>query len=82
MEISTTPLLLPFYYFLAIFAPVIIFLYLGFIKKLNSIDDCEQFPSYQEIPSNILREVASKKKLEELNGKIDIAIIGSGMGEL
>jgi all-trans-retinol 13,14-reductase len=41
-----------------------------------------QVPSYEEIPSHILSHAATKKELSELNGKIDIAIIGSGVGAL
>lgn len=39
-------------------------------------------PKYNEIPSSILRHKVTRKQLKELSGKIDVAVVGSGIGAL
>lgn len=39
-------------------------------------------PSYNEIPGSVLKKIASKKVLAELSGKVDVCIVGSGIGAL
>ena len=41
-----------------------------------------KLPQYYEIPSSILRQKATRKQLQALSGKIDVAVIGSGVGAL
>jgi hypothetical protein len=40
------------------------------------------YPKYSDIPSSILRRIATKRELEELSGHVDYAIVGSGIGGL
>lgn len=42
----------------------------------------QSLPSYKEIPATILSHMASKQELRELDGTIDYAIVGSGVGAL
>ena len=39
-------------------------------------------PPYDETPSSILRQKATRKQLKEMSGKIDCVVIGSGIGAL
>lgn len=42
----------------------------------------DSYPSYDTIPAKILSHMATKKQLHELDGNMDIAIVGSGIGGL
>mmetsp|Transcript_18535 Transcript_18535/g.44705 ORF Transcript_18535/g.44705 Transcript_18535/m.44705 type:complete len:638 (-) Transcript_18535:973-2886(-) len=46
-------------------------------KKLR-----DSYPPYDKIPNKILCHMATKKQLRELDGTVDIVIIGSGVGGL
>jgi hypothetical protein len=41
-------------------------------KQINPKD----LPAYDQIPSSILRRVANKKVLAELNGNVDVIVVG------
>jgi hypothetical protein len=41
-----------------------------------------KLPKYNAIPSSSLKRIADKDTLHTLSGKIDVAIIGSGIGAL
>ena len=64
---------------LAIVVGLVIFLVSGFVRQRRFFAG---LPSYHEIPSTIVNHLASKQALKSLNGNIDIAIIGSGIGAL
>ena len=51
--------------------------YLARQKKLR-----DSYPSYDKIPNKILCHMATKKQLRELDGTVDVVIIGSGVGGL
>ena len=40
------------------------------------------YPKYTDIPSSILRRIATQRELQELSGNVDYVIVGSGVGGL
>jgi hypothetical protein len=40
------------------------------------------YPKYSDIPSSILRRIATKRELQELSGHVDYVVVGSGVGGL
>jgi all-trans-retinol 13,14-reductase len=40
------------------------------------------YPKYTDIPSSIIRRIATKRELQELSGHVDYVIVGSGIGGL
>jgi all-trans-retinol 13,14-reductase len=58
---------------------LVILLVLGLVRQRRYLAG---LPSYHEIPGTIVHHLASKQALKDLDGNIDIAIIGSGMGAL
>ena len=63
----------------AMAAGLVILIVLGLVRHMLYLS---RLPSYDEIPSTILHHLASKQALRELDGRIDVAIIGSGIGAL
>lgn len=41
-----------------------------------------KLPKYDAIPSSVLKHIASKQVLRDLSGKIDVAVVGSGIAAL
>ena len=68
-----------------IVASLVIFfllLILQHLREKSHRSAWSKVPRYDEISSSILRQKATRKQLEALSGKIDVAVIGSGIGAL
>ena len=74
---------------LAVAIASILFLSLLLIQALRDkalqsscYSDLHDVPKANEIPSSILRQKVTRKQLRDLSGKIDVAVVGSGIGAL
>eukprot|EP00804_Cyclotella_cryptica_P027582 CCRYP_007516-RB/>CCRYP_007516-RB protein AED:0.03 eAED:0.03 QI:34/1/1/1/1/0.66/3/565/597 len=56
--------------------------YFILIQGARSRHNNAKLPKYDAIPSSTVKHVASKDVLRNLSGKIDVAIVGSGIGAL
>jgi hypothetical protein len=52
------------------------------MKVAPQIKSKNLYPKYSDIPSSILRRIATKRELQELSGNVDYVIVGSGIGGL
>ena len=56
--------------------------YVFLIRRAQTHREKTKLPRYDQIPSSSVKHIANKQVLRELDGKIDVAVIGSGIGGL
>lgn len=66
------------------FIPILFILtaYYLLIQRARLHHNKGKLPKYDAIPSSTVKHIASKEVLRNLSGKIDVAIVGSGIGAL
>ena len=52
------------------------------IRRARTHLEKTKLPRYDQIPSSTVKRIANKQVLRDLDGKIDVAVIGSGVGGL
>ena len=74
-----------FYYKLLPSCVPLVFIFAAYfflIRRARLHSYAAKLPKYDVIPSSTVKHIASKQVLRDLDGNIDVAVVGSGIGAL